>query len=89
MSRIYAGGVKATAIANIKTDVATYISFDADGRKVLNIDGLIQYLETQFAAIRPTSSTSHRPPPQRPLLPPVRSDRTIAESLNNQIKPEH
>lgn len=47
MSRIYANGVRATAIANIKADVAAYISFDASGRKVVDVDGLWAYLVAQ------------------------------------------
>lgn len=51
MSRIYAGGVKATAIANIKADIATYITFNDQGVKVLNTDGLVAYLKAQFLLI--------------------------------------
>lgn len=51
MSRIYAGGNRATAVANIKADVAAYISFDASGRKVVDVDGLWGYLVAQGQAI--------------------------------------
>ncbi len=44
MSRIYAAGNRATAIANIKADVAAFISFDANGQKVVDVDGLWAYL---------------------------------------------
>lgn len=47
MSRIYAGGVRATAIANIKADAAAFIGFDASGRKVVDVDGLWAYLVAQ------------------------------------------
>jgi hypothetical protein len=50
-SRIYANGNQTTAIANITADVATYISFNANGEKVLNVQGLQGYLETQFALV--------------------------------------
>lgn len=51
MSRIYAGGNRATAIANITADVEAYISFDANGREVVDVDGLWGYLVAQGQAI--------------------------------------
>lgn len=50
-NRVYAAGVKATAITNIKADLATFISFNADGVKVIDKAGLQAYLIAQFAMI--------------------------------------
>lgn len=90
MSRIFAAGVKATAIANIKTDVATFISFDTNGRKVLDVDGLVQYLETQFAAIS-TDVEYISPATAATAAAAGRgvSTKTLATSLNTQIGPDH
>jgi hypothetical protein len=54
VTRVYAAGVKATAIANIKADIAGYISTNANGEQVLDTDGLRTYLEAQFQAISTT-----------------------------------
>lgn len=90
MSRIFAAGVKATAIANIKTDVATYISFDTNGRKVLDVDGLVQYLETQFALIS-TDVEYIAPATAATSAAAARSVSTkaLVTSLNTQIGPDH
>lgn len=53
-TRVYANGVKATAITNIKADVAALISIDADGYKIIDVAGLAKYLETQFQLISTT-----------------------------------
>lgn len=90
MSRIYAGGSKATAVANITADVASYISFDAQGQKVLNVEGLVAYLEAQFLAIStdgeyisPATAASAQ---AAAASVPV---RTIVGALNDVIRAEH
>jgi hypothetical protein len=54
MSRIYAAGVKATALANIIADVAGYISFNDQGVKVVDTAGLKAYLIEQGLLVAST-----------------------------------
>jgi hypothetical protein len=90
MSRIYAAGNKATAVANIKTDVATFISFNTNGEKVLNVEGLVQYLEAQFAAIS-TDAEFIAPATAASAAAAAKSvaTRQIADSLNNVVQLGH
>jgi hypothetical protein len=53
-TRIYANGVRATALTNIVADLATYVSNNTDGVLVVDREGLKAYLITQFAAISTT-----------------------------------
>jgi hypothetical protein len=90
LSRIYAAGVEATAISNITTDVAGYISFDAQGVKRLDVEGLIGYLETQFAAIS-TDGEYVAPATAASSAAAARtvSTRQLADSLNATIREEN
>jgi hypothetical protein len=54
MSRIYASGVKATALSNIIADVAGYISFNDQGVKVVDTAGLKAYLIEQGLLVAST-----------------------------------
>jgi hypothetical protein len=51
MSRVYAAGVKATAIANIKADIESFIYTTSDGTLALKEQAMREYLQTQFQAI--------------------------------------
>jgi hypothetical protein len=53
-TRIYANNVKATALANIISDAGGYISFNADGVKVVDTAGLKAYLIAQLELISTT-----------------------------------
>lgn len=50
-TRVWANGVKATAIADIKADLAGFISFNANGEKVLDTEAMRTYLIAQFQLI--------------------------------------
>lgn len=90
MSRIFAAGVEATAISNITSDVAGYISYDAQGIKRLDVEGLIAYLETQFAAIS-TGAEYIAPATAASSAAEARmvSTRQLVESLNATIREEN
>ncbi|MGE4243999.1 hypothetical protein [Ramlibacter sp.] len=90
MSRIFAGGVEATAISNITTDLAGYISFDAQGIKRLDVEGLIGYLETSFAAIS-TDAEYIAPATAASSAAAARnvSTRALVDSLNATIREEN
>ncbi|MBX3653189.1 MAG: hypothetical protein KF686_03325 [Ramlibacter sp.] len=87
-SRIYASGVKATAIANILEDVADFIRFDASGRKVLDVNALQVYLQEQFALIS-SEGEFIAPATEDSSAAAAKaiSSRTLASSLNDAIGP--
>lgn len=57
MSNVYAGGVKATAIANIKAAALARWTTLADGSKDLNREDLAAWLRTEFNSMVPTEAT--------------------------------
>jgi hypothetical protein len=50
-TRIYANGNKTTAVSNMTTDLAAYLSNNSNGELVVDVQGVANYLRTQFDSI--------------------------------------
>lgn len=90
MSRIYASGVKATAIANIKADLAGFVKVGTDGVKRLDEQAMNAYLIEQFRLLSTTDGIPPSPATTASVAAAAQtqSTMTFVTSLNNQIKPE-
>jgi hypothetical protein len=75
-TRVWANGDKTTAIANIKADLANFISFNASGQKVVDTDAMRAYLIAQFQAI----STSAE------YVYPATADTALAAAQNAPVQ---
>jgi hypothetical protein len=90
MSRIYASGVQATAIANIKADLAGFIVTGTDGIKRLDTQAMNAYLLAQFAQLSTTDGTPPSPATSDSVASAAQTvnTQTIVDTFNSQIRPE-
>ena len=90
MSRIYASGNKTVAIANIKADLAAFITVGTDGAKRLNTVLMNQYLIAQFALLSTSDGIPPAPATPQSVAAAARAVDTMmfVNSLNDQIRPE-
>jgi hypothetical protein len=89
MSRIYAGGVKATAIANILADIATYISYNTAGQLVLDTQGLQTYLRGEFLTAASTEFVAPATATTATAAAQSYNVATLVEALNDVLRVEH
>ncbi|WP_225784656.1 hypothetical protein [Xenophilus sp. Marseille-Q4582] len=82
MSDVYAGGNQAVARAAIKAAALARITTDADGSKTLDVEGLVAWLNTEFAKMYPDDETDS--PDAYTRVP----TRALVNNLWNAIRKE-
>jgi len=86
-SRIYAAGVRATAISNITSDIASMITTGDDGAKVLDMAALVGYLQDEFHALSADAAVDAMFYVAQAAY--AVDKVSLAESLNATIRKEH
>lgn len=90
MSQIYSGGVQATAIAAITTEVNSLITTASDGTKVLDAQALDAYLKAQFQAIiTEVEYVSPATADSATAAAATVNTAALVASLNNVVRKEH
>jgi len=88
MSRIYAAGIRATALANILADIETYFSFNDAGQLVLNTQGLIDYMRDEMLSAAGAEYVSPATAATATAAAQAWNPTALANALNDSIKVE-